>query len=137
MVCPPKLFVEVIATVLANPATRARKQRNPRPRLQSKGIAMAKATWNGTVLAESNQTVEVEGNQYFPIEAVHREYFQPSNHQTVQPNCCLVLSSAQGRCQPDQGPRRFLEGRRGTEVDRLRPGAAGSPDSGAARSTGI
>jgi uncharacterized protein (DUF427 family) len=85
MVCPPKLFVEVIATVLANPRLRARKQRNPRPRLQSKGIAMAKATWNGTVLAESNQTVEVEGNQYFPIEAVHREYLKPSNHQTVCP----------------------------------------------------
>jgi uncharacterized protein (DUF427 family) len=46
---------------------------------------MAKATWNGTVLAESNQTVEVEGNQYFPIEAVHREYLKPSNHQTVCP----------------------------------------------------
>jgi uncharacterized protein (DUF427 family) len=46
---------------------------------------MAKATWNGAVLAESNHTVEVEGNQYFPIEAVHREYLKPSNHQTVCP----------------------------------------------------
>ncbi len=46
---------------------------------------MAKATWNGAVLAESDQTVEVEGNQYFPAEAVRREYLKPSSHQTVCP----------------------------------------------------
>jgi len=31
---------------------------------------MAKATWAGKTIAESNSTVEVEGNQYFPAEAV-------------------------------------------------------------------
>ena len=36
---------------------------------------MAKATWEGTVLAESDKTVEVEGNQYFPPDAIRKEYF--------------------------------------------------------------
>lgn len=46
---------------------------------------MAKATWEGAVLAESNQTVEVEGNQYFPPEAIHKEYFKPSSEHSVCP----------------------------------------------------
>ncbi len=46
---------------------------------------MAKAMWEGAVLAESNQTVEVEGNQYFPPDAVHKEYFRPSELRTVCP----------------------------------------------------
>jgi uncharacterized protein (DUF427 family) len=44
---------------------------------------MAKAIWEGAVLAESNQTVEVEGNQYFPPDAIKREYFKPSASHTV------------------------------------------------------
>ena len=46
---------------------------------------MAKAVWNGTVLAESDNTVIVEGNHYFPPDAVKREYFQPSNRHTTCP----------------------------------------------------
>jgi uncharacterized protein (DUF427 family) len=46
---------------------------------------MAKATWEGAVLAESNQCVEVEGNQYFPPEAIHPEYFKPSVTHTECP----------------------------------------------------
>ena len=44
---------------------------------------MAKATWNGVVLAESDQTIVVEGNQYFPPEAVRKEHFQSSQTHTV------------------------------------------------------
>jgi uncharacterized protein (DUF427 family) len=44
---------------------------------------MAKATWENTVLAESNQTVEVEGNQYFPPDAIVKQYFKPSATHTV------------------------------------------------------
>lgn len=36
---------------------------------------MAKATWNGTVLAESDDTVMVEGNHYFPPASLNREFF--------------------------------------------------------------
>jgi uncharacterized protein (DUF427 family) len=46
---------------------------------------MAKATWEGATLAESNQTLEVEGNQYFPPDAIHKEYFRPSDRHTVCP----------------------------------------------------
>jgi uncharacterized protein (DUF427 family) len=46
---------------------------------------MAKATWEDTVLAESSQCVEVEGNQYFPPDAIKAEHFKPSTTQTVCP----------------------------------------------------
>ncbi len=42
-----------------------------------------KAIWNGVVLAESDDTVVVEGNHYFPESALHREYFTFSNHKTT------------------------------------------------------
>ncbi len=44
-----------------------------------------KATWNDTILALSDNTVVVEGNHYFPLDAMDREYFRPSNHTTVCP----------------------------------------------------
>lgn len=44
-----------------------------------------RATWNGQVLAESDKTVVVEGNHYFPPEAVRREYFAPSETHTTCP----------------------------------------------------
>jgi uncharacterized protein (DUF427 family) len=42
-----------------------------------------KATWNGAILAESDQTIEVEGNQYFPPDTINKEYFQDSDTHTV------------------------------------------------------
>ena len=44
---------------------------------------MPKATWNGVTLAESNQCEVVEGNQYFPADAINKEYFHESNTHTV------------------------------------------------------
>jgi len=42
-----------------------------------------KAIWRGAVLAESDDTVVVEGNHYFPAESINREYFkQSSTHST-------------------------------------------------------
>jgi uncharacterized protein (DUF427 family) len=46
---------------------------------------MAKATWNGAVLAESDASVVVEGNQYFPPDAVRREHLRPSATHTTCP----------------------------------------------------
>jgi uncharacterized protein (DUF427 family) len=43
---------------------------------------MAKAIWNGTVLAESDETQVVEGNHYFPPDSIHREFFRPSDAHT-------------------------------------------------------
>ena len=42
-----------------------------------------KAVWQGTVVAESSDTVVVEGNHYFPAEAIKREYLLPSNTKTL------------------------------------------------------
>jgi uncharacterized protein (DUF427 family) len=42
-----------------------------------------KAIWNGTVIAESDDTVVVEGNHYFPASALKREYVLPSNTHTM------------------------------------------------------
>ena len=42
-----------------------------------------RALWNGAVLAESDDTVVVEGNHYFPPSSIRAEHFQPSDHHTV------------------------------------------------------
>jgi uncharacterized protein (DUF427 family) len=42
-----------------------------------------KASWNGVVVAESDDTVVVEGNHYFPETALKREYVVTSNHHTM------------------------------------------------------
>jgi uncharacterized protein (DUF427 family) len=42
-----------------------------------------KATWNNAVLAESNDTIVVEGNHYFPAESIHREHFRDSTTHTT------------------------------------------------------
>lgn len=44
---------------------------------------MARATWQGAVLASSNDCVIVEGNHYFPAASLDRQYFRPSSHTTV------------------------------------------------------
>ncbi len=44
-----------------------------------------KATWNNVTLAESEETVVVEGNHYFPAGSVNRQYFQPSGTHTTCP----------------------------------------------------
>ncbi len=44
---------------------------------------MSKAIWNGVVLAESDHCEVVEGNQYFPPDAVKKELFRPSDTHTT------------------------------------------------------
>jgi len=46
---------------------------------------MARAIWNDQVLAESDQTVMVEGNHYFPPDSVKREFFEESATTTICP----------------------------------------------------
>lgn len=42
-----------------------------------------KAIWNGKVLAESDDTVVVEGNHYFPEESINKEFFKESDTNTT------------------------------------------------------
>jgi uncharacterized protein (DUF427 family) len=46
---------------------------------------MATATWNGTVIAQADDTVVVEGNHYFPIESVEPGVLVVSDHTSVCP----------------------------------------------------
>ena len=46
---------------------------------------MPKATLNGTVVAESNETEVVEGNHYFPPNSIKKEYFKTSETTSVCP----------------------------------------------------
>ncbi len=43
---------------------------------------MATATFNGTVIAESDETVVVEGNHYFPADSVKTEFLSGTDHNT-------------------------------------------------------
>jgi len=46
---------------------------------------MPTVKWNGVLLAESNDIVEVEGNKYFPQSSLKMEYFQKCGHTTTCP----------------------------------------------------
>ncbi len=46
---------------------------------------MATASWIGTVIAESDDTVVVEGNHYFPRSAVREDVLRPSETHSVCP----------------------------------------------------
>ncbi len=46
---------------------------------------MMMAVWNGAVLAESDETIVVEGNHYFPPDSLNQELFRPSDKQTTCP----------------------------------------------------
>lgn len=46
-------------------------------------LIMAKATWNGVILAQSDRTIVVENNYYFPPDSIDRQYFTDSNTHTT------------------------------------------------------
>ena len=46
---------------------------------------MVIAEWNGVILAESDKTIIIEGNHYFPPDSVNREYLKESTTHTTSP----------------------------------------------------
>jgi len=63
-----------------------------------------KAVWNGVVVAESDDTVVVEGNHYFHPSAIKREYFKESRTQTIcswKGTACYYTLEVDGRRNPD------------------------------------
>jgi uncharacterized protein (DUF427 family) len=46
---------------------------------------MTRATWRGTTLAESDAPIALEGNAYFPADAVDRTHLRPSSHTSRCP----------------------------------------------------
>ena len=85
-----------------------------------------KAIWNGAVLAQSDDTVVVEGNHYFPADSINAQLFVDSAAHTIcpwkgeasyktvvvdgerNPEAAWYLPRAQGRRSRDQGPLRLL-----------------------------
>jgi len=62
---------------------RQRNGQRPQPLpLETKTM---KATWNGVTVAESDDTVLVEGNHYFPMSSLNRDHVTFSNHKTTCP----------------------------------------------------
>ena len=55
----------------------------PKHHERSGGEEVMKAIWNGNTLAESDDTVIVDGNHYFPQDSIRCEYFFDSDHKTV------------------------------------------------------
>jgi uncharacterized protein (DUF427 family) len=71
-----------------------------------RGVAghMATASWNGTVIAESDDVVTVEGNAYFPREAVRDDVLRPSGRTTVCPwkgTASYYALEVDGQTNPD------------------------------------
>lgn len=63
-----------------------------------------KAIWNGVVLAQSDQTVVVEGNHYFPLSSVSQEFMMPSETHTLCPwkgTASYYSVQAGGKTNPD------------------------------------
>ena len=65
---------------------------------------MTRAIWNEQVLAESDQTVTVEGNHYFPPDSVRREFFEESTNTSTCPwkgEASYYTLSVDGQQNPD------------------------------------
>jgi uncharacterized protein (DUF427 family) len=53
--------------------------------MNTTGKFMARAIWNGKVVAESDKTLELDGNVYFPESSLKREYFRASTTTSTEP----------------------------------------------------
>ncbi|HPE13502.1 MAG: DUF427 domain-containing protein [Actinobacteria bacterium] len=63
-----------------------------------------KATWNDTVIAESDDTVVVEGNHYFPKDSVRWDYLTPTDSHTTCPwkgQASYFTIEVDGQSNPD------------------------------------
>lgn len=63
-----------------------------------------KALWNDTVIAESNDTIVIEGNHYFPPSSINKEYFKESATHTHCPwkgDASYYTIEANGSENPD------------------------------------
>lgn len=63
-----------------------------------------KAIWNGQVIAESTDTVTVEGNKYFPADSLKKDFFTESNTNSVCPwkgTASYYNVEVDGKCNKD------------------------------------
>lgn len=74
------------------------------PESCARTLGRMRATWNGTVLAESEDTVVVERNHYFPRESLVAEHFVPSEQTSVCPwkgTASYLTVTVDGETNPD------------------------------------
>ena len=65
---------------------------------------MIRAVWNGAVLAEAEETVRLEGNDYFPAESVDHRFLAESSTTTVCPwkgTAHYYTVTVEGQTNPD------------------------------------
>ncbi len=65
---------------------------------------MVQARWNGAVIADSDVTILLEGNHYFPPDAINREYLEATDQTTVCPwkgTARYFTLSVHGALNPD------------------------------------
>ena len=109
---------------------------------------MARAVWNGVVLAESDDIVMVEGNLYFPRSSLNNEYFTDSPSRTVCPwkglasyfdvvvdgrvnsGAAWFYGSPFAGSGRHQGSRCLLEGHRGSGLVRPQSGRSNETSQG-------
>jgi uncharacterized protein (DUF427 family) len=63
-----------------------------------------KAIWNNSIIAESDETVVIEGNHYFPPQSIKKEYFESSDTHTVCPwkgTASYYTLEINGKTNPD------------------------------------
>ena len=63
-----------------------------------------KAIWNNEIIAESDNTIEVEGNHYFPEESIHQDFFESSQKHSTCPwkgEASYKSLSVNGEMNPD------------------------------------
>jgi len=63
-----------------------------------------KAIWNNTLIADSNETVLLENNHYFPLETVKKEFLVSSGTHTICPwkgEASYYTLSVDGKMNPD------------------------------------
>jgi uncharacterized protein (DUF427 family) len=63
-----------------------------------------KAIWNNSIIAESDETVVIEGNHYFPPQSIKKEYFESSDTHTVCPwkgTASYYTLEVNGKTNPD------------------------------------
>ena len=63
-----------------------------------------KAIWNGQIIAESDDTVVIENNHYFPADAIKKEFFKESDTHTVCPwkgQASYYTLEVDGKSNPD------------------------------------
>jgi uncharacterized protein (DUF427 family) len=83
--CVPWTMTDHLDNVMARRGPRHVLQAASRVKILKRGGGYMRAVWNNAVLAESDETVVIEGNHYFPPDSIRVEFMRPSDTHTTCP----------------------------------------------------